>query len=165
MASSKLHHRKCQYVCFAAKWLWFCLNICSKWTVEDVFSWINVQICGHFTQFRILVVAVSCYNSQSESLILAILKVIYNGCSFFVSWSWSHSRKNVADSLGCISWVQNILITVMTHTVIQKRAHTTLNHNQSVNCKINVLTVYNNNCSNGGVEEKMSPWINIKQAN
>ena len=52
----RLHHCKCQCVCFAAKRLYFRLDICSNGTNEVVFLWVNVQLCGRFARCRILVV-------------------------------------------------------------------------------------------------------------
>ena len=56
----RLHHCKCQCVCFAGKRLYFGLDICSNGTNEVVFLWVNVQLCGRFARCRILVAAVSC---------------------------------------------------------------------------------------------------------
>ena len=53
----RLHHCKCQCVCFAAKRLYFRLDICSNGTNEVVFLWVNVQLCGRFARCRILVAA------------------------------------------------------------------------------------------------------------
>jgi len=75
-----------------------CLNICSNWTVEVAISWITVHLCGRFARFRILVVATSCCNSQSERSFWAInqldcKKVMYNAWSLFASRFWSRSQK------------------------------------------------------------------------
>ena len=63
-------------------------HYCSNWTVEVVSLWMNVPLCGCLSWFRILVVAVSCCNSQSEMLTLVNkpirLQEIYTQCLLFL---------------------------------------------------------------------------------